>query len=57
MGTVIHLEKVFALKKKLNKMKERVLPKGRTHWSYEDELQIQIQQRVLSASVQEAKEN
>ena len=50
---IISAEHIFVQKKKLDGMKKRKLPKGRTKWSYEDELQIQIQGRVLKAMVGE----
>ena len=50
---IINAEHVFVQKKKLDKMKKRKLPKGRSKWQMEDELEIQIQARVLSSMVEE----
>lgn len=50
---ILSAEHIFVQKKKLDKMRKRKLPKGRTRWSYEDELQIQIEKRVLTAMVEE----
>lgn len=50
---IINAEHIFVQKKKLDKMKKRKLPKGRAKWQMEDELEIQIQARVLSSMVEE----
>lgn len=50
---IISAEHIFKQKKKLDKMRKRVLPKGRTKWEYNDELEIQVQGRVLKAMVEE----
>ena len=50
---IIGAEHIFKQKKKLDKMRKRVLPKGRTKWEYNDELEIQVQGRVLKAMVEE----
>ena len=50
---ILSAEHIFVQKKKLDKMRRRKLPKGRTKWEYNDELDIQIQSRVLEALMEE----
>ena len=50
---ILDAKHIFKQKRKLNRMRERKLPKGRTKWTYEDELDIQTQSRVLEALLEE----